>query len=207
MEEKLLKIINHYGIDKQQEIWKDIKDYENLYQVSNYGNVKSKGRLVNTVYNSKRKIKGKILKQTIRRNGYCYVTLYNEYGKSTTQSIHRLVANHYIPNPHNYPIINHIDCNKKNNKVDNLEWCTQSHNIKEAYRLGREKPQLTNLGKFGKDNKKSKKIKQIDMNNNIINYYYGILEAERKTGINFRNIHSCLINKRKSAGGYKWELC
>lgn len=190
-----------------KEIWKDIIDYPN-YQVSNLGNVKSKERLVNIVYNSKRKVKERILKCNIRKNGYCYVTLYNEYGKSNPKAIHRLVAQAFIHNHDNYKIINHIDGNKLNNNVNNLEWCTQSHNVKEAYRLGLEKPQLTNLGKKGKDNKKAKKIKQIDIESNItLNYFFGILEAQRITGINFRNIDLCLKNKRKSAGGYKWEYC
>ena len=189
-----------------KEIWKDIIDYPN-YQVSNLGNVKSKERFVNCKYNSKRKINSKILKP-IMGNGYYYVILYNEQGKSNPKAIHRLVAQAFIHNHDNYKIINHIDGNKLNNNVNNLEWCTQSHNVKEAYRLGLEKPQLTNLGKKGKDNKKAKKIKQIDIESNItLNYFFGILEAQRQTGINFRNIHSCLNKKRKSAGGYKWEYC
>lgn len=190
-----------------KEIWKDIKDYSN-YQVSNYGNIKSKKRLVNTVYNSKRGIKERILKPNINTNGYYVVTLYNKDGKSNPKLIHRLVAETFIDNYYNYPVINHKDGNKLNNCVDNLEFCTQSHNVKESYRLGLETPQLTGLGKFGIKNKKSRKIKQIDMiTNEILNIFYGVSEAERETNINFRNIDMCLKNKRKSAGGYKWELC
>ena len=187
------------------EIWKDIKDFPN-YQISNFGRVKSKERIANIGNNAKRKFKEKNLKFSFS-NGYYLVMLYNN-NKRKSIAVHRLVATHFIDNPNNYDVINHIDGNKLNNNVENLEWCTQSHNVKEAYRLGLEKPQLTALGKFGKNNKKSKKIKQLDINNNkVINYFYGILEAERETGINFRNIHSCLNNKRNSAGGYKWEYC
>ena len=78
--------------------------------------------------------------------------------------------------------------------------------MKEAYRLGLQKPQLTGLGKLGIKNKKSKKIKQIDLTTDeVIDYHYGTLEAQRKTSINFRNIHMCLNGKRKSAGGYIWR--
>lgn len=190
-----------------KEIWKDIKDYSN-YQVSNYGNIKSKKRLVNTVYNAKRGINERILKPNINTNGYYVVTLYNNDGKSNPKSIHRLVAEAFIDNYNNYHVINHKDGNKLNNCVDNLEFCTQSHNVKESYRLGMATPQLTGLGKFGIKNKKSRKIKQIDMvTNETLNIFYGVSEAERETNINFRNIDMCLKNKRKSAGGYKWELC
>lgn len=188
-----------------KEIWKDIKNYPN-YQISNYGRVKSKERYVNTVYGAKRKIKERILKPVLNKGGYYVVCLYNENGKSMPKTVHRLVANTYLKNENKYPVINHINGIKTDNRIENLEFCTQSHNIKEAYKLGLEKPQLTNLGKFGRNNKKAKKIKQINLETNeIINYFYGTLEAERTTGVNFRNIHMCLKNKRKSAGGYIWR--
>lgn len=188
------------------EEWKNIKDYPN-YQVSNLGRIRSVDRIVKSAYNSKRKMSEKILKPNIKSR-YPSITLYDNDGKAENKTIHRIVATTFIPNPNNYPVVNHKDGNRLNNCVDNLEWCTQSHNVKESYRLGLERPNLTSLGKYGKLNKKAKKIKQIDRNTNkIINCFYGITEANRKTGINFRNIHLCLQNKRKSAGGYKWEYC
>lgn len=189
------------------EIWKDIEDYPN-YQISNFGRVKSKERYVNTIGGAKRKIKDKIIKPTLDSRGYYVVSLYNEKGKSNPKSIHRLVCETFLENKNNYPVINHINVIKIDNRLENLEFCTQSHNIKEAYRLGLEKPNKTNLGKFGIKNKKARKIKQIDINTNeIINVFYGVCEAGRKTGINYRNIDLCLKNKRNYAGGYKWELC
>lgn len=189
------------------EIWKDIEDYPN-YQISNFGRVKSKERYVNTIGGAKRKIKDKIIKPTLDSRGYYVVSLYNEKGKSNPKLIHRLVCETFLENKNNYPVINHINGIKIDNRLENLEFCTQSHNIKEAYRLGLEKPNKTNLGKFGIKNKKARKIKQIDINTNeIINVFYGVCEAGRKTGINYRNIDLCLKNKRNYAGGYKWELC
>lgn len=124
------------------EIWKDIKNYEGLYQVSNLGNVRSLDRIrkqfnhngIATV-----KYKGRILKKQLqKRTGYHTVTLYNNR-KAKIKSVHRLVAEAFLENKNKYPVINHIDGNKQNNNVNNLEWCTQSHNVKESYRLGLQK--------------------------------------------------------------------
>lgn len=113
------------------EEWKDIQGYEGLYQVSNLGRVKSLYRL-----NSRgQKIKGKILKYSINPKGYAIVILCKN-GITKTISVHRLVAIHFIENPNNLNVINHIDGNKINNNITNLEWCTQSENVKHAYRTG-----------------------------------------------------------------------
>lgn len=98
-----------------KEIWKDVKGYENRYWVSNYGRIKSKK---------------KVLKPTINHWGYAVVYLYNNKMKRNNYFIHRLVANAFInnPKPDKFNQINHKDCNKLNNYIDNLEWCTQSHN-------------------------------------------------------------------------------
>lgn len=121
-----------------QEIWKDIKNYEGIYQVSNLGRVRSLTRKVKT-FNGFRTTKGQLLKPLKTNRNYFRVDLkQNQQNKYVF--IHRLVAETFIPNPNNYPVINHIDGNTSNNAVSNLEWCTQSHNIKEAYRVGRAKP-------------------------------------------------------------------
>lgn len=121
-----------------QEIWKDIENYEGCYQVSNLGNVRSLTRKVHT-FNGWRTTKSQLLKPLKSNRNYYRVCL-KSHQKNKYISIHRLVATAFIPNPNNYPVINHIDGNTANNKVDNLEWCTQSHNIKEAYRVGNAKP-------------------------------------------------------------------
>ena len=121
-----------------QEIWKDIKNYEGIYQVSNLGRVRSLTRKVKT-FNGLRTTKGQLLKPLKTNRNYFRVDL-KQNQKNKYISIHRLVAEAFIPNPNNYPVINHIDGDTSNNKIDNLEWCTQSHNIKEAYRAGRAKP-------------------------------------------------------------------
>lgn len=124
------------------EIWKDIdfiNGFEGLYQVSNLGKVKSLGRIViypNSCYNKKNEgvyRPEKILKH--KTKGYAGVTLSN--GKTKVYpNIHRLVAQAFVPNPNNKPCVNHIDGNKQNNCVTNLEWVNWDENIKHAYTTG-----------------------------------------------------------------------
>jgi hypothetical protein len=121
-----------------QEIWKDVKNYEGCYQVSNLGRVRSLTRKVKT-FNGVRTSKGQILKPLKTNTGYYRVDL-KQNQKNKYISIHRLVAETFIPNPNNYPIINHKDNNPQNNCIDNLEWCTQSYNVKYAYKYGNAKP-------------------------------------------------------------------
>jgi hypothetical protein len=99
------------------EIWKKIEDYEGLYEVSNLGRVRDKNKRIKPMNKNNK--------------GYFLLSLYYN-GKTCHPSIHRLVAKEFIPNPNNYPQVNHIDCDKSNNTVDNLEWCTQRHNYNEG---------------------------------------------------------------------------
>ncbi|MDY2883057.1 MAG: NUMOD4 domain-containing protein [Romboutsia timonensis] len=117
-----------------EEVWKDIKGFEEIYQVSNFGRVKSllrKRRNRNGYFY----IKEKILKQSINTYGYLQVCLYNNCERSVKR-VHRLVAETFIPNPSNKPEVNHIDGNKTNNKIDNLEWVTSKENITHAFKIG-----------------------------------------------------------------------
>lgn len=114
-----------------EEIWKDIRGYEGLYQVSNLGRVKSVGRCITKNYGGNIRpflLKDKILRPCFDgKKHYVHVNLSKD-GIVTTYNIHRLVAIAFIPNPYGYLEINHIDENKTNNRVDNLEWCDHSYN-------------------------------------------------------------------------------
>ena len=111
------------------EEWKDIKGYEGLYQISNKGNVKSLG-------NNKTR-KEKILSPR-KHSGYFFVTLCKKGEKPKNFDIHRLVAEHFLLNPDNLPVVNHKDENKLNNNVENLEWCTFAYNT--IYSINEGKP-------------------------------------------------------------------
>jgi hypothetical protein len=174
------------------EEWKNIKGYEGLYQVSNLGRIRNKNNniKVNNLY----------------KNGYLYVDLY-KYGKRKRKLVHRLVAQAFIKNVNDYPQINHIDGNKKNNNAENLEWCTCSHNIKEAYRLNLRKVVKPMLGKKGDKCPTSKKIFQYDKKGNYIRSWCSTMDVERELKIRHSHITDCCKNKKhyKTAGGYIWK--
>ena len=165
-----------------KEIWKDIEGYEGLYQVSNFGRVRS---LKNG--------KVRILKPLTNKNGYLRVQLYKNNSLKTI-FIHRLVAMAFIPNPNNLPMVNHKDEDKTNNIVSNLEWCDAKYN--------------SNYGTARKRmiEKIQKVVLQIDKNTNVvINIFPSMKEAERQTGYNHGHICNCCKGKLKTTGGYKWS--
>ena len=113
------------------ERWKDIKGYEGKYQVSNLGNVKS-------LLDKSLKKREKILKPSLTHKGYLRVYLSKE-SKKSTRLIHRLVAEAFIPNLENKETVNHIDGNKTNNRIDNLEWLSNIENQRHAWKMGLKK--------------------------------------------------------------------
>lgn len=176
------------GSDLREEIWKDIKGYEGKYQISNTGYVKS--------LDFNHTGKEKILKNKVNYKGYCFVTLYKE-NKQYYPRIHRLVAETFIPNPDNLPQVNHIDGNKSNNSVENLEWCTNLENIRHADRMG-----LSNhRGSI-------KAVEQLDLEGNVLNRFEAIADANRFLKINVKNtcISQVCNNKKRTAYGYKWRF-
>lgn len=173
----------------QAEIWKDIPNYEGLYMVSNLGRVKSLPK------NNHKEI---ILKNKITKDGY-YETALSKNNKQKWIRTHRLVAQAFIPNPDNKPQVNHIDGNKLNNNVDNLEWCTNQENINHAIRTG-----LENF--IGKNNPKAKSVLQYDKKGNFIKRYDTLREAMKETGTLESKISLVCNNHRKTAGGYIWKF-
>ena len=198
IESVLLKRNNDYFNKHFIEVWRDIKGYEGLYQISNWGRVKSLPRK----YAQKTE---KILKNCKNGSGY-YLVVLNKNGESKNHHIHRLVAEAFIHNPDNLPIINHKNGNKLNNSVENLEWCTYSHNTLESYRLNPRETYSPSRGKFGKDHHNSKKVLQYDLNGNFIREWECAREIQRRLNIHVGNISSCLNGKRKTTGGYIWKF-
>lgn len=175
------------------EIWKDIKGYEGLYQISNLGRVKSLPRN-GTI------LEERILKQSLTKRKYLTVILCKN-NLIKNKQVHRLVAENFIPNIHNKPIINHINGIKTDNRVENLEWCTYSENNFHAIKTGL-RPSLR-----GKQNKNSKIIYKIDKyNNKIIEIFYGIGEIERRIKRDASAISKCCrkCKNYKTAYGFKW---
>ena len=176
-----------------EEIWRDIKGYEGLYQVSNLGRVRSLDRFISQKNNSgpyKRLIKGKLLKNGKNSQKYLLVVLSKPNNKPKVIHIHRLVAEAFIPNPENLPCVNHKDEDKQNNMVENLEWCTYKYN--------------NNYGT--KTEKLRKPIIQVDKNNNIVKFWESASEVMRINGYrNTTSINNCLKGRAKSAYGYIWR--
>lgn len=222
----------------KKEIWKDVIGWEGLYIVSNFGKICSCDRVVsgNSSHLKGRKIKGKLRKLLIMTDRYVSVNLEDKKSKkSTRNSVHRFVAQSFIPNPENKPCINHKDGNKQNNHVSNLEWCTYKENSFHAVSTGLLKPRkLTeehkarlrelhigaeSLREWKKNNKhvlikralaasmlQVKKVNQFDKNGIFIKQWNSIAEASRATGASQTTICRCTKGKLKTSGGFKWEL-
>ena len=180
-----------------KEIWKNIKGYENLYEVSNYGNVRSLDHYRNN-NNGIAFQKGKILKPGIQNTGYASVVLSKE-GKTKCYKVHRLVAETFIPNTNNYKCVNHKDENKLNNMVENLEWCNHEYNNNYG----------TKQERYKKSMRKSvgRKVNQYDLEGNFIKKWNCFAEIEeylnkKRAGT---PIWMCCNKKIKTAYGYKWE--
>lgn len=181
------------------EEWKDLEGYEGWYQISNLGRVKSLSRVVPTgIQNSdKKRTKEKILRQ-FYIHGYCAVNLYKDK-KMKSVRVHRLVAKAFIPNPYNYPCVNHKDENRKNSRADNLEWYTHQYNSSYGTLPARLSAKLKCHPKM------SIPIKQLDMNGNLIRVFQSYRDAVRHTGLNRGNLWKALNGIYTQCGGFKWQ--
>lgn len=194
-----------------KEIWKPIKGYESRYEVSNFGRVKSLDRKVRRLDVKGRPshvtVKGRILKPTLSvgvTGGYPTVKLMID-NKGKTKKVHRLVAEAFIPNPNNYPEVNHKDEDKTNNHVNNLEWCTKEYNNSYGTRYKRIHSHPNNVRRmkeFGKPFRK--KVKATSLTTGETKIYESMLSAE-KDGFDSGHISKACKGKYKQHKGYKWE--
>ena len=157
------------------EIWRDIQGYEGLYQISNKGRVKSL-----------KCGKEKILRPRDNVNGYLFVNL----GRKNKKYIHRLVYETFKGFKNKNSIINHINSDKRDNKLNNLEECNYSYNLIYAYYHGE---------------RKLKPVSQFSLNGVLIDTYTTGKEASEKTGVSRSGICNCCKGKRKSAGRFIWK--
>lgn len=178
-----------------KEIWKGVPDYEGLYKVSNLGNIVSLNGYGHGIIRP--------LKIRICKAGYCRVTLSKNKQKQFT-SVHVLVAKAFIPNPENKPQVNHIDGDKMNNTVENLEWVTCKENINHAIRTGlREK--ISYKPPKGDANKSSKPIVQYDLNGNFVKRWECQSDAARFYKCDTSRLVNCAKGREPSAKGFIWR--
>lgn len=179
-----------------KEIWKDIDGFEGYYQVSNLGRVRSLDRVVKQFNGkgiAKKKTKGRVLTTTKQTQGYSQIGLCKD-GTQKSYRLNRLVANAFIPNPENKPEVNHIDGNKDNNRVDNLEWATSAENKQHSLKTGLAKPY-------------KRPIQQLDDDGNVLAEFESIEQVYKTFGYSKGNI--CMACKGLKGGGkaygYYWR--
>ena len=182
LEEFLLSIDNENEYMKK-EIWKDIKNYEGLYQVSNLGRVKS------LYYN-------KILQNAVQKDGYFQVSL-SKNGIQKMYLVHRLVAEAFLPNPHNYLCVNHKDEDKSNNIYTNLEWCDVKYNANYGTRNKR-------ISKSNTNGKLSKPVLQYTLDGQFVKEWSSTMECGRN-GYHQGTVAQCCRGELKKHKGYMWR--
>lgn len=184
----------------ETEIWKDVPGYEGLYQVSNFGGVKS----------FKKYKSGYVMKNTNKNGWYFTIVLQGINKPKTTKRIHRIVAELFISNENNLPIVNHKDMNKQNNHYLNLEWVSIKDNVKHAVK---NKPSMIkNMNRWNKYIR-PKNIYQFSLSGEYVMSFSNSTEAEEITGVCQRNILQVASKDeyrpgktRKQAGGYIWSF-
>lgn len=192
------------------EIWKPVVGYERLYECSSMGRVRSLDRIISYIsrtqegkeYTTTNTYKGKNLSLNKRNGNYLCVSLSKD-GFVKTAAVHRIVAEAFLPNPNNLPMVNHKDENPLNNCVNNLEWCDAKYNMNYGTI---NKRRGKSLG-YGKDNPYSLPIIQYSKNGVFIKEWASSMDIERELHIQHSNITKCCKKQPhyKTAGGFIWK--
>lgn len=193
-----------------EEIWKDIKGYEGLYQVSNLGRVKSLER--KTRFDNQTKIiQTSFLSNRIGKRGYVVVSLFKN-NKGKTIPIHRLIADAFIPNPENKPCIDHINTIRTDNRIENLHWVTSKENSNNPLTLAKNKSNCERMwlnGAFdNRNNIHYRKVGQYTKSGELVKIWDSIIEASTMLNIDSSSISAVCRGtnpKRHTAGGFIWQ--
>lgn len=192
-----------------EEVWKDIHGYENVYQVSSLGNIRS--LFFNWHSKSKSMCRTKTMKQYIDSSGYCVVNLYNGKGQRKRTLVHRLVAEAFIPNADNKPFVDHIDTNQINNKVDNLRWVTAKENsnnpkTKVNHKRACKNCRVPSYGLVKAHLACCKPVLMVDKKEGIIlRTFQSVTEAALKMGLNIQAISNTCNGRQRTSGGFIWK--
>lgn len=179
-----------------EEVWRPVVGYEGLYEVSNLGRIRSLDRYVKS-WNSESKLtKGRILRMKKYSNGYLNVSLC-KCGDIKTCSVHRLVAQAFLPNPDGLPCVNHKDNDRTNNRVENLEWCDWKYN--NNYGDHNEKLSQSKI-----NGKCSKKVYQFTLDGKLVREWPSTAECGRN-GFISTSVSYCCRGERKTHRGFKWS--
>ena len=175
-----------------KEEWKEIPGYEGLYEASSLGRIRSMDKTIKT-YNGGSYIRaGMEKKPCVNKSGYFRLNLCKD-GISKSCLVHRLVAKAFIPNGSNLPEVNHINENKLDNRIENLEWCSYQYNMNWGYHN-------ENVGRTN-----GKPVVQFTIEETKVKEYYSSYEASRMTGITEQSINLCCLGRRQHAGGFRWK--
>ena len=180
------------------EVWKPVKGYEGIYEVSDHARVRSLDRIARSKHrNGKsftRKVKGHIITQRVNNNGYMTVRLSKD-GESKIHLVHRLVAVAFVPNPYELPFVNHKDDTPKNNMPDNLEWCTNQYNV--TYNNIQYRAKAT----------RRKAVVQMTLDDKFVAEYESTHDAARKTGFHQGNIAGACRGQHNllNVYGFHWK--
>ena len=204
-------------IPMEGEVWKDIEGFEGLYQCSSEGRIRSVDRITTMKNGVRRRTRGTVLSPSLYMDGYLRYRLCKN-GKHMPFGGHKLVAEAFIPNPENKPIVHHKNRNRSDNRVENLEWMTyEEHQMEHSKEISnglkgrhlseesRNKIAMAILGRTGKECPNSIPIVQLSKDGEFIREWDSMSDVMRELGIPTTTISKCCRWKRKTAGGYIWK--